>query len=81
MTRLSLPKELQGLTRTEWDLLVSECALDEETELIARMYIFRRMPQNLIADMLQEHGIYISRPKVTRRWREFIERAVENRKS
>ena len=33
------------------------------------------IPQEMIADKLQEHGVYISRPTVTRRCREIIERA------
>lgn len=81
MTKTSLPYELQGLTRAEWERLVDECAIDQETEIICRMYVFQRQPQNLIADRLQEYGIFISRSTVTRRWREFVERAASKRRS
>ena len=73
---MALPQELSDLTRSEWDRLVEETAIDAETALIVNMYLFERKPQNLIADLLQEYGIYLSRPTVTRRWKNFVSRAL-----
>lgn len=74
-TRAKLPDELQRLCRSEWEQVLAEANLSDECELIARMYFLRGVPQEMITDQLQEHGIYISRPTVTRRCREIIERA------
>lgn len=77
MIRIALPKELQSLSRSEWDRLIGEAAIDDESALIADMYIHGRRSQTMIADLLQEHGIYLSQATVSRRWKEFLERAVE----
>ena len=74
-TRAKLPIELQRLRTSEWERVLAEANLSEECLMIARMYLLRGIPQEMIADKLQEHGVYLSRPTVTRRCREIIERA------
>lgn len=73
--RAKLPEELRRLRRSEWEHVLAEANFSEECELIARMYLLHGIPQEMIADRLQEHGIYISRPTVSRRCHEIIERA------
>ena len=48
-TRAKLPIELQRLRTSEWERVLAEANLSEECLLIARMYLLRGIPQEMIA--------------------------------
>lgn len=60
--RLALPKELQHLTRSDWERVADEGLLDEIDQQIVNLYIVRRLPQ---MDAAGEIGI--DRKTISRR--------------
>ena len=60
--RLALPKELEYLTRSDWERVADEGLLDEIDQQIVNLYIVRRLPQ---LDAAGEIGI--DRKTISRR--------------
>ena len=60
--RLALPKELQHLTRSDWERITDEGILDQIDQQIVRLYIVRRLPQ---MDAAAEIGV--DRKTISRR--------------
>lgn len=60
--RLALPKELEDLTRSDWERITDEGILDPIDQQIVRLYIVRRLPQ---MDAAAEIGV--DRKTISRR--------------
>ena len=67
---MALPKELQALTRSDWERVTDEAILDEIDQQIVRLYIVRRLPQ---VDAAAEIGI--DRKTISRRLPHIIKTA------
>ena len=60
--RLALPKELEHLTRSDWERVTDEGILDQIDQQIVKLYIVRRLPQ---MDAAAEIGV--DRKTISRR--------------
>lgn len=60
--RLALPKELEDLTRSDWERITDEGILDPIDQQIVKLYIVRRLPQ---MDAAAEIGV--DRKTISRR--------------
>ena len=59
---MALPKELEHLTRSDWELVTDEGLLDVIDQQIVKLYIVRRLPQ---MDAAAEIGV--DRKTISRR--------------
>ena len=57
-----MPKELENLTRSDWERVTDEGLLDEIDQQIVKLYIVRRLPQ---LDAAAEIGV--DRKTISRR--------------
>lgn len=68
--RLALPKELEHLTRSDWEHITNEGIFDLIDQQIIKFYIVRRLPQ---MDTAAEIGV--DRKTISRRLPHIIETA------
>ena len=59
---MALPKELEHLTRSDWERVTDEGILDQIDQQIVKLYIVRRLPQ---MDAAAEIGV--DRKTISRR--------------
>lgn len=55
MIRIALPKELQSLSRSEWDRRIDDAAIDEESALIAAMNLMYSEYRGLAKEIGQDN--------------------------
>ena len=73
---MALPKELEHLTRSDWERVTDEGLLDVIDQQIVKLYIVRRLPQ---MDAAAEIGV--DRKTISRRLPHIIETARRLAKS